>query len=145
MAFEAQFSALGDSVRSKMVTMLQQRPYPVHELAAAFPISRPAISRHLRVLKQAGLVVEVKMGRENLYRLSDIDLPGMSKWLASLKPRPVKLPRKPAHNAIVRAAKAKPAKPVAEVIPNVAPPARKVPKPAASAQPSSFAQMEFEL
>ncbi len=145
MAFEVQFSALGDAVRSRMVTMLRQRPYPVHELAAAFPISRPAISRHLRVLKSAGLVVEAKVGRENLYSLNDADFPGMSKWLANLKPRRAKSPRTPAPKTVAPAAKSKPPKAVKPEKPPVAPPTRKAPKPAASTTPSLFAQMEFEL
>ena len=61
------YSALADPTRLKVLDMLHQKSRPVHELAAAFDISRPAISRHLRVLKEAGLVKEVKQGRENVY------------------------------------------------------------------------------
>ena len=63
------FSALADPTRLRVLEMLHERSRPVHELAAAFDISRPAISRHLRVLKEAGLVREVKKGRENVYSL----------------------------------------------------------------------------
>jgi len=53
----------------------------VHELAAAFDISRPAISRHLKVLKDAGLVIEEKSGRENVYSLQRARLKPMQDWL----------------------------------------------------------------
>ena len=53
-----QFAALADETRCALVDLLRERPRPVHELAAAFSISRPAISRHLRVLKDAGLIDE---------------------------------------------------------------------------------------
>jgi DNA-binding transcriptional ArsR family regulator len=56
----------------------------VHKLADAFDISRPAISRHLRVLKQAGLVAEVKKGRENLYALQREKLAKGSIWIAAM-------------------------------------------------------------
>lgn len=49
--------------------MLADGPRPVHDLAAALPISRPAVSRHLRLLKDAGLVVDSPAGNERLYQL----------------------------------------------------------------------------
>jgi len=71
----AVYSALADATRCRILELLRAGPLPVHRLAEAFSISRPAISRHLRVLKTAGLVAEVKKGRENLYapRLSRLD------------------------------------------------------------------------
>jgi len=75
------FSALGDPTRSRVVEMLHERARPVHELAAAFDISRPAISRHLKVLKDAGLVREEKAGRENVYSLQRGKLKPMLDWL----------------------------------------------------------------
>lgn len=75
------FSALADPTRCRVVEMLHERPRPVHELAAAFDISRPAISRHLRVLKDAGLVQEEKAGRENVYSLQRGRLKPMQDWL----------------------------------------------------------------
>lgn len=75
------FSALADPTRCRVVEMLHERSRPVHELAAAFDISRPAISRHLRVLKEAGLVVEEKTGRENVYSLRRSELKPMQEWL----------------------------------------------------------------
>ena len=75
------FSALADPTRLKVLEMLHQKSRPVHELAAAFDISRPAISRHLRVLKEAGLVAEVKQGRENVYSFQRAVLGSGSKWI----------------------------------------------------------------
>lgn len=67
-----------------MLEMLHEKPYPVHELAAAFDISRPAISRHLKVLKDAGLVREEKQGRENIYALESSKLVSVDRWITRL-------------------------------------------------------------
>lgn len=75
------FAALADPTRCRVLEMLHERPMPVHELAAAFSISRPAISRHLRVLREAALVREEKHGRENLYSLQRQQFRPMSEWL----------------------------------------------------------------
>jgi DNA-binding transcriptional ArsR family regulator len=61
--------ALGDRQRRAIVRRLADRPQPVHDLAAALPISRPAVSRHLRLLKDAGLVVDEAAGNERIYQL----------------------------------------------------------------------------
>jgi DNA-binding transcriptional ArsR family regulator len=61
--------ALGDRQRRAIVRLLADRPRPVHELAAALPISRPAVSRHLRLLKDAGLVVDRPAGNQRIYHL----------------------------------------------------------------------------
>jgi DNA-binding transcriptional ArsR family regulator len=75
------YSALADPTRLRVLELLHDKARPVHELAGAFDISRPAISRHLRVLKAAGLVKEVKQGRENLYSFHRDPLtPGFA-WL----------------------------------------------------------------
>ncbi|HET9982588.1 MAG TPA: metalloregulator ArsR/SmtB family transcription factor [Longimicrobiales bacterium] len=66
---EAQLDALGDATRRAIVTRLRAGPMAVGELARAFPISRPAVSQHLRVLKDAGLVVDEPAGTRRLYRL----------------------------------------------------------------------------
>jgi DNA-binding transcriptional ArsR family regulator len=83
-----QFSALADPTRCRVIEMLHERPMPVHELSAAFDISRPAISRHLRVLKDARLVKEEKQGRENVYSLQRARLKPMANWLDRLGPKP---------------------------------------------------------
>ena len=81
MSPSLQFAALADDTRCALVDLLRERPRPVHELAAAFPISRPAISRHLRVLKEAGLIAEERDGRENVYALKRHRLRVLSTWL----------------------------------------------------------------
>ena len=75
------FSALADPTRLRVLELLHDKPRPVHELAGAFDISRPAISRHLRVLREAGLVKEVKQGRENLYSFQRDELKTGIGWL----------------------------------------------------------------
>jgi DNA-binding transcriptional ArsR family regulator len=62
--------ALGDRHRRTIVRLLAEKPRPVHELAAGLPISRPAVSRHLRLLKDAGLVTDRPAGNERIYQLN---------------------------------------------------------------------------
>ena len=65
------FEALGDANRRAIVELLGSGERSVQELADALPISRPAVSRHLRLLRQAGLVVEQPRGTRHVYRLHD--------------------------------------------------------------------------
>ena len=65
------FEALGDPNRRAIVEMLGTGGRSVQELADALPISRPAVSRHLRLLKQAGLVAEEPRGTRRIYHLHD--------------------------------------------------------------------------
>jgi DNA-binding transcriptional ArsR family regulator len=65
------FGALGDPNRRAIVELLGERGRSVRELADELPISRPAVSRHLRLLKGAGLVVEEPVGTRRIYRLHD--------------------------------------------------------------------------
>jgi len=65
------FEALGDPNRRVIVELLGGGARSVQEIADALPISRPAVSRHLRLLKQAGLVVEEPVGTRRIYRLHD--------------------------------------------------------------------------
>lgn len=80
--------ALADPTRCRLIELLRAGPLPVHVLAAAFKISRPAISRHLRVLKQSGLISENKFGRENRYALHPAKLAPVQRWLVDLLPPP---------------------------------------------------------
>ena len=64
------WSALGDPSRRAIVECLAERPRAVGELAEALPISRPAVSQHLKVLKDAGLVAERVAGTRRIYRLN---------------------------------------------------------------------------
>lgn len=59
--------ALGNPVRRDILVALRARPLAVHEIAARFPVSRPAISRHVRVLEDAGLVEATRHGRQSVY------------------------------------------------------------------------------
>ena len=79
-----QCAALGDETRATILSLLAERPRPVHEIAGTFPISRPAISRHLRLLKEAGLVTEEKQGRENVYTLRRRELRALGIWLEQI-------------------------------------------------------------
>ncbi len=65
------FEALGDANRRAILQLLGGQERSVGELAAELPISRPAVSRHLRLLKDAGLVVEEPQGTRRIYRLHD--------------------------------------------------------------------------
>ena len=60
-------NALGDATRRAILERLVKGPLPVGELARQFPVSRPAISQHLRVLKKARLVVDTPVGSRRLY------------------------------------------------------------------------------
>lgn len=59
--------ALGNPVRREILAALRGRPLAVHEIAALFPVSRPAISRHVRLLEEAGLVEATRQGRQSVY------------------------------------------------------------------------------
>ena len=65
------FEALGDPNRRAIVELLREGDRSVQEIADALPISRPAVSRHLRLLKGAGLVTDRPEGTRRLYRLHD--------------------------------------------------------------------------
>jgi DNA-binding transcriptional ArsR family regulator len=66
---EAAWAALGDPTRHAIVVALAERPRAVTELAAELPVSRPAVSQALKVLKDAGLVSERAAGTRRIYRL----------------------------------------------------------------------------
>ena len=68
-AYEQAFDALGDPTRRAIFELLRSGPHAVGELAAQLPVSRPAVSQHLRVLKHAGLVNERRNGTRRLYRV----------------------------------------------------------------------------
>jgi DNA-binding transcriptional ArsR family regulator len=70
--FEARgFEALGDANRREILRLLSGGDKPVREIAAALPISRPAVSRHLRLLKDAGMVTEQAVGTRRIYHLQE--------------------------------------------------------------------------
>jgi DNA-binding transcriptional ArsR family regulator len=82
------FPALADPVRRELLRTLARRPARVVDLAASHPISRPAVSRHLRVLVDAGLVRAETHGRERHYALLADGLDPVRGLLSDLSPRP---------------------------------------------------------
>src|SRR5271165_3365303 len=79
-AIEA-LGALGDPTRRAIFERLAAQPSAVGELAAAMPVSRPAVSQHLRVLKEAGLVSATPEGTRRIYRLDPRGIGAMRDWL----------------------------------------------------------------
>lgn len=72
---------MGDAHRRAIVELLRERDRSVRELADALPISRPAVSRHLRLLKDAGLVSDQPEGTRRLYRLHDEGIEAVRTYL----------------------------------------------------------------
>jgi DNA-binding transcriptional ArsR family regulator len=64
------WTALGDATRREIFERLAERPQAVGELADGLPVSRPAVSQHLKVLKEAGLVVDRPLGARRIYQLN---------------------------------------------------------------------------
>jgi DNA-binding transcriptional ArsR family regulator len=77
----AAFGALGDATRRLIFERLADHPSAVGELAATLPVSRPAVSQHLRALKAAGLVTETSEGARRVYRLDPQGTAAMRAWL----------------------------------------------------------------
>lgn len=75
--------ALGNAERRRLVQALAAGPRSVGDLAAEFPISRPAVSRHLAVLERAGLVSHRAAGTKNLYALDSRGFEETRRWLES--------------------------------------------------------------
>lgn len=75
------YSALADLVRREILEILNATPLTAGQLAERFPISRPAVSRHLKVLREAGLVSVVASGREREYRVEPGPLAEVEAWL----------------------------------------------------------------
>jgi len=71
---EGAWGALGDRTRRSIVLLLAEGPSPVGKLADALPVSRPAVSQHLKVLKDAGLVDEEAEGTRRIYRLNEVGM-----------------------------------------------------------------------
>ena len=75
------FAALGDPTRRTIFERIAEQPAAVSDLARGLPVSRPAVSQHLRVLKEAGLVTEVAAGTRRIYRLDPRGIGAMRDWL----------------------------------------------------------------
>ncbi len=78
---EVTFHALADRTRLAVIDRLRDAPQSVGQIAAAFPISRPAISKHLRQLRKARLVLQSRRGRQRFYRLNVAPLAAVDAWL----------------------------------------------------------------
>lgn len=75
------YRAIADPTRRAILDRLRAGAAPVHELAADFDQTRPAISKHLRVLRRVRLVTERRLGRERVYRLDPAPLQRVAGWL----------------------------------------------------------------
>jgi DNA-binding transcriptional ArsR family regulator len=80
-AADAVFDALGEPVRRSILELLRAGPVPVGELAEQLPIGRPGVSKHLRVLGDAGLVRHERQGTRNLYALAPPGMVAAQQWL----------------------------------------------------------------
>jgi DNA-binding transcriptional ArsR family regulator len=78
---EAAFQALADPTRRAVLDLLRSGSQPAGQIARIFPLSRPAISKHLRLLRQAHLVEERREGRHRIYRLNPAPLRAVDSWL----------------------------------------------------------------
>jgi len=91
MTLNQTFFALSDPTRRQVLAEIKLGPKPVGEIAETLPVSRPAVSQHLRVLKEAGLVQETKAGTRHIYALSPVGLAALKEffedyWTAALTP-----------------------------------------------------------
>lgn len=78
---DATFSALADPTRRAVLDLLRRGRLPAGRIAGAFPVSRPAVSRHLRLLRRAHLVRERREGRRRLYELNPAPLRAVDSWI----------------------------------------------------------------
>jgi DNA-binding transcriptional ArsR family regulator len=76
------FGAVADPTRRAILDVLRTRDLSAGELADRFPVSRPAISRHLRVLRIAGLVTETRQAQSRVYSLNPAPLADVDRWVA---------------------------------------------------------------
>lgn len=76
-----QFAALADPTRARIVEKLAVQPMAVGELAAGLPVTRPAVSQHLKVLKEARLVRDEAQGTRRIYAIDPAGLGALRAWL----------------------------------------------------------------
>ena len=79
------FVALGDPIRQRIVELLAEGDRDAGELAAQFEVSRPAVSRHLRVLRETGVVASREDGRRRIYSLRPESLDEIGQWVAKYR------------------------------------------------------------
>ena len=78
---EVTFQALADPTRRAVLDLLRRGSQPAGQIANAFPVSRPAISKHLRLLRRAHLVREHREGRHRVYQLNPEPLRAVDNWI----------------------------------------------------------------
>src|SRR5579871_1979687 len=78
---EITFQALADPTRRAVLDLLRRGSQPAGQIASAFPVSRPAISKHLRLLRRAHLVREHRQGRHRVYQLNPEPLRAVDSWI----------------------------------------------------------------
>src|SRR3974390_3785412 len=81
MAYENALSALADPTRRRVFERLKNGPRAVGEIARGVPVSRPAVSQHLKVLKEAGLVADRPEGTRRVYYIDPQGLGALRPWL----------------------------------------------------------------
>ena len=81
MAYENTLDALGDPTRRLVFSRLRSGPLSVAALSRGLPISRPAVSQHLKILKDAGLVTDEAVGTRRIYRVDRNGLAALRAWL----------------------------------------------------------------
>jgi DNA-binding transcriptional ArsR family regulator len=81
MTYDRSLTALADPTRRAIFERVRDRPRAVGELAADLPVSRPAVSQHLRVLKDAGLVSDEQVGTRRVYRVQPDGLAALREWV----------------------------------------------------------------
>jgi DNA-binding transcriptional ArsR family regulator len=82
---EATFQALADPTRRAVLDLLRRGSQPAGQIADAFPVSRPAISKHLRLLRRAHLVREHREGRNRIYQLNPEPLRAVDSWIGQYR------------------------------------------------------------
>ena len=80
------FAAISAPARREILLMLSRRDTPVTEIAESFEMTMSAVSQHLTVLREAGLVTQRKVGRQRIYRLNPEPLKIVSEWLSFYEP-----------------------------------------------------------
>ena len=83
MTYVTALDALGDATRRRIVELLRGRPRTVGEIAEALPVSQPAVSQHLKVLREAGLVRSERRGVRRIQHLDPAGLESLRAWVDS--------------------------------------------------------------
>src|SRR6266511_2666809 len=81
MGYQATLEILGDPTRQRLVDRLRAGPLPVGKLAAGLPVSRPAVSKHLRLMREAGVVRMTEEGTRNYYELDLLKFDEVRRYL----------------------------------------------------------------